>query len=127
MAAVMTLQALHDYSDRETAGAVKFDVRWKVAIGASLDDPGFDPSSLMYWPNRIAKSERPHRVNHAVKTVIEQSRILAGPAPPGGGLHHPGRCGGYPGHRYAADLGHSPDGPGGARCSGADRGGVHWA
>ena len=42
MAAVMTLQALHDYSDRETAEAVKFDVRWKAAIGAALDDPGFD-------------------------------------------------------------------------------------
>jgi hypothetical protein len=40
MAAVLTLQVLHDYSDRETAEAVKFDVRWKVAIGASLDDPG---------------------------------------------------------------------------------------
>jgi Transposase domain (DUF772) len=45
MAAVMTLQALHDYSDRETAEAVRFDVRWKVAIGAALDDPGFDPST----------------------------------------------------------------------------------
>jgi len=30
MAAVMTLQALHDHSDRETAEAVRFDVRWKV-------------------------------------------------------------------------------------------------
>jgi hypothetical protein len=38
MAAVMTLQALHDYSDRETAEAVRFDVRWKVAIGAALDN-----------------------------------------------------------------------------------------
>jgi len=33
MAAVMTLQTLHDYSGRETAEAVKFDVRWKVACG----------------------------------------------------------------------------------------------
>jgi hypothetical protein len=40
MAAVMTLQALHDYSDRETGEAVRFDVRWKAAIGASLDDRG---------------------------------------------------------------------------------------
>src|SRR6266581_4523851 len=31
MAAVLTLQVLHDYSDRETAEAVRFDVRWKVA------------------------------------------------------------------------------------------------
>jgi len=35
----MTLQALHDHSDRETAEAVRFDVRWKAAIGAALDDP----------------------------------------------------------------------------------------
>src|SRR6266566_5909510 len=59
MAAVMTLQALHDYSDRETAEAVRFDMRWKAAIGASLDDPGFDPSTLVYWRKRIARSERP--------------------------------------------------------------------
>ena len=78
MAAVLTLQVLHDYSDRETAEAVKFDVRWKVAIGASLDDPGFDPSSLVYWRKRLAKSARPHRVNDAVKTVVEQSGVLKG-------------------------------------------------
>jgi hypothetical protein len=36
MATVLTL---HDYSDRETAEAVKFDVRWRVAIGVGLDDP----------------------------------------------------------------------------------------
>jgi hypothetical protein len=78
MAAVLTLQALHDYSDRETAEAVRFDVRWKTAIGASLDDPGFDPSSLVYWRRRIAKSERPHRVNDAVRKVVEQTGILKG-------------------------------------------------
>src|SRR5450755_2423817 len=78
MAAVLTLQALCDYSDRETAGAVRFDVRWKAAIGAALDDPGFDPSTLVYWRNRIAKSARPHRVNDAVKQVIEQTGILRG-------------------------------------------------
>ena len=65
MAAVLALQALHDYSDRETAGAVRFDVRWKVACGLAVDDEGFDPSSLVYWRKRIAKSERPHRVNDA--------------------------------------------------------------
>src|SRR5450755_678314 len=78
MAAVLTLQALCDYSDRETAGAVRFDMRWKAAIGAALDDPGFDPSTLVYWRNRIAKSARPHRVNDAVKQVIEQTGILRG-------------------------------------------------
>ena len=78
MAAVMTLQVLHDYSDRETAEAVRFDMRWKAAIGAALDDPGFDSSTLVYWRRRIAKSARPHRVNNAVKTVIEQTGVLKG-------------------------------------------------
>src|SRR5260370_42600579 len=42
MAAVIALQTLHDYSDRETAGAVRFDARWKVACGLAVDDEGFD-------------------------------------------------------------------------------------
>jgi IS5 family transposase len=78
MAAVLTLQTLHDYSDRETAEAVRFDVRWKAAIGAALDDAGFDPSSLVYWRNRIAKSRRPHRVNDAVKVVVAETGVLRG-------------------------------------------------
>jgi Transposase domain (DUF772)/Transposase DDE domain len=78
MAAVLVLQALHGYPDRETAEAVRFDVRWKVAIGAPLDDPGFDASSLVYWRNRIARSDRPHRINDAVKTVAGQTGILKG-------------------------------------------------
>ncbi len=78
MAAVLTLQVLHDYSDRETAEAARFDVRWKMAAGAPLDDPGFDPSSLVYWRNRIAKSQRPHRISDAVKKVVQETGVLAG-------------------------------------------------
>src|SRR6266852_2080849 len=78
MAAVLTLQALCDYSDREAAEAVRFDVRWKVAIGSSVDDPGFDPSSLVYWRNRIARSQRPHRINDAIRTVIRETGVLKG-------------------------------------------------
>ena len=78
MAAILALQTLHDYSDRETAEAVRFDVRWKVACGLAIDDAGFDPSSLVYWRRRIAGSERPHRVNDAVKKVIEATGVLKG-------------------------------------------------
>src|SRR5260370_38543950 len=78
MAAVLALQALHDYPDRETAEAARFDVRWKVAIGSSLDDKGFDPSSLVYWRNRIARAQRPHRVNDAVRKIVEETGGLRG-------------------------------------------------
>jgi Transposase domain (DUF772) len=78
MAAVLALQTLHDYSDRETAEAVRFDVRWKVACGLAIDDVGFDPSSLVYWRRRIGKSQRPHRVNDAVRKIVEETGVLTG-------------------------------------------------
>src|SRR5262249_39819096 len=78
MAAALVLQALHDYSDRETAGAVRFDVRWQGAIGAPVDAPGFDGSSLVDRRNRIARPARPHRINDAVKKVVGQTGILKG-------------------------------------------------
>lgn len=78
MAAVMALQTLHDYSDRETAEAVRFDVRWKVACGLAIDDEGFDPSTLVYWRRRLAGSRRPHRINDAVRKVIEQTAVVKG-------------------------------------------------
>jgi len=78
MAVVLALQTLHDYSDRETAEAVRCDLRWKVACGMALDHPGFDPSTLVYWRRRLANSDRPHRINEAVKAVIEETGILRG-------------------------------------------------
>ncbi len=78
MAAVLVLQVLHDYSDRETAEAARFDVRWKAAAGVPLDDPGFDPSSLVYWRNRIARSARPDRISDAVRKVVRETGVLRG-------------------------------------------------
>lgn len=78
MASILVLQTLHDYSDRETAEAARCDLRWKVATGMALDDAGFDASTLVYWRRRLANSEQPHRVNDAVKNVIEQTGILRG-------------------------------------------------
>jgi len=78
MASVMTLQTLHDCSDRETAEAVRCDLRWKVACGLALDDAGFHPSTLVYWRRRLARSDRPHRINDAVKAVITQTGMLRG-------------------------------------------------
>lgn len=78
MASILVLQTLHDYSDRETAEAARCDLRWKVATGMALDDTGFDASTLVYWRKRLARSERPHRINEAVKAVIEATGILAG-------------------------------------------------
>jgi hypothetical protein len=77
-ASVLTLQTLYDLSDSETAEAARCDLRWKVATGMALDDAGFHPSTLTYWRRRLAGSARPHRINEAVKQVVEQTGILAG-------------------------------------------------
>ncbi|HEV3066875.1 MAG TPA: IS1182 family transposase [Streptosporangiaceae bacterium] len=78
MASVMVLQVLHDYSDGEAAEAARCDLRWKTACGFPLDHGGFDPSTLVYWRRRLAASDRPHRIGEAVRTVIEQTGVLAG-------------------------------------------------
>jgi hypothetical protein len=78
MASVMVLQTLHDLSDRETEDAARCDLRWKVATGMALDHKGFDASTLVYWRKRLAKSVRPHRINDAVRQVVEQTGIVRG-------------------------------------------------
>jgi hypothetical protein len=75
---VLVLQALYDLSDGQAADAVKYDIRWKVACGRSLTQMSFDPSTLVYWRKRIAKSGRPGRVFDAVAEVIAQTGVLAG-------------------------------------------------
>src|SRR4249919_719993 len=78
MASVMVLQVLHDYSDAEAAEAARCDLRWKAACGFPLDHGGFDPSTLVYWRRRLAKSGRPHRVSDVVRKVIGETGVLKG-------------------------------------------------
>jgi hypothetical protein len=78
MASVLVLQVLHDYSDAEAAEAARCDLRWKVACGFALDHRGFDPSTLVYWRWRIARSPRSHRINDAVRQVAQETGVLRG-------------------------------------------------
>ena len=75
---VLVLKELFDLSDAQTADALKFGLRWKVACGRSLLQLSFDPSTLVYWRKRIAAPDRPDRVFDAVAEVIAQTGILAG-------------------------------------------------
>src|SRR5258705_9522209 len=78
MASILVLQTLHDLSDRETAEAARCDLRWRVATGMALDDKGFDPSTLVYWRKRLAKSDRPQRINEAVRRVVAETGVVRG-------------------------------------------------
>ena len=77
---VLVLKELHDLSDTQTADALKFDIRWKVACGRSLLQTSFDPSALVYWRKRIAASDRPDRVFDAVAEVNALTGSCAGGA-----------------------------------------------
>ena len=78
MASVLVLQVLHDFSDAEAAEAARCDLRWKVACGFPVDHGGFDPSTLVYWRRRLARSDRPHRISEAVARVIAETGVLTG-------------------------------------------------
>ena len=75
---VLVLKELYDLSDPQTADALKFDIRWKVACGRSLTQMSFDPSTLVYWRKRIAASGRPDRVFDAVAELIAATGVLRG-------------------------------------------------
>jgi Transposase domain (DUF772) len=75
---VLVLQVLLDYSDRETVEALRCDIRWKVACGLPLTCEGFDPSTLVYWRRRLAKSKRPHRIRKAIDQLIAATGVLKG-------------------------------------------------
>jgi hypothetical protein len=78
VAAVMVLQALHGLSDRQAAEAVTFDLRWKAAVGLPVTAAAFHPTTLTVWRNRLAASQRPHRIFDAVREVVLASGVVRG-------------------------------------------------
>lgn len=74
---VLVLQALQALSDRETAEALTFDLRWKAAYGNGLADTAFHPSTLTYW-RQLAGSGNPHRIMEAITEVVTETGVLKG-------------------------------------------------
>ena len=77
IASVLVLQSLEGLSDRDATQALATDLRWKVACGLSITDPGFHPTTLTQWRNRLRRSERPERIFDAVRDVISSTKVLA--------------------------------------------------
>jgi hypothetical protein len=77
VAAVMVLQALEGLTDRDAIQQLRTSIAWKVATGLALDDPGFHPTVLTLWRNRLRGSERPQRIFEAVREVIRATGVLA--------------------------------------------------
>src|SRR3954465_14543741 len=77
MACVITLQALHGFSDSEAGDAVTFDPRWKTACGMPVSAGAFHATTLTYWRRRLAASDRPNRIFEAVTAVVAETGVLA--------------------------------------------------
>jgi hypothetical protein len=80
MASVITLQALHGFSDSETVDAVTFDLRWKAGCGLPVTAGAFHATTLTYWRRRLAVSDSPNRIFEAVKSVVAATGALTGKA-----------------------------------------------
>ncbi len=78
MASVIVLQTLHGLSDSETTDAVTFDLRWKAAVGWPVTSAAFHDTTLTYWRRRLAASDDPNRIFHAVQKVIAETGAIKG-------------------------------------------------
>jgi hypothetical protein len=77
VATVMVLQALEGLTDRDAMRQLRTNIAWKVATGLALDNPGFHPTVLTLWRNRLRTSQRPQRIFEAVREVVHATGVLA--------------------------------------------------
>lgn len=71
LAKVMLLQYRTGLSDREAMEAVRWDLRWKAALGLAIDHAGWDPSSLTRFRARLL-------LHGKERLVLENSLRIAG-------------------------------------------------
>lgn len=71
MNGVLLLQFFDDVSDGEAVERTMYDLRWKVALNLPLDFPGFHPTSLTKYRNRLIKHGRER---YAFDRFVEAAR-----------------------------------------------------
>jgi transposase len=77
LAKVILLQSLEGMSDRETVDRLRCDLRWKVALGLSLQDEGFHHTVLTYFRVRLRNSDRPRRIFDRFKEIATEAGLLS--------------------------------------------------
>ena len=78
IASVMVLQALEGLSDREAVRQLQTNIAWKAATGLALTDEAFHSTVLVLWRNKLRTSDKPQRIFDAVRTVINETGVIAG-------------------------------------------------
>ena len=76
LAGVLLLQFHDDVSDEEAVERVRYDLRWKVALGLPLDDPGFHPTSLVVFRRQLLKHGKERYAFERFLTVARDAGFL---------------------------------------------------
>ncbi len=72
----MLLQHHDDCSDRETEARVRFDLRWKHALGLALEDTGFDATVLSVFRRKLIEHSLTRALFDRLITAARDAGLL---------------------------------------------------
>jgi transposase len=73
---VLILQFLERVPDRQAVELVKYHLGWKLALHLSLSDPGFHPTTLVYFRQRLLAHAKSDLAFGAVLEALQQEGLL---------------------------------------------------
>jgi len=80
LAKVLLLAYRDGLSDERAMEAVRFDLRWKVALGLAVDDPGFHPTSLVRFRARLLLHGKERLVFERTLELASELGLISGQA-----------------------------------------------
>jgi len=80
LAKVMLLAYREGLCDERAMEAVRFDLRWKIALDLPVDHPGFDPTSLVRFRARLLLHGKERLVFERTLELASELGLLSGPA-----------------------------------------------
>src|SRR5215213_7968390 len=75
---VMLLQHRPGLSDEQAMEAVRWDLRWKIALGLPVDHDGWHPTSLTYFRARLLLHGREQLARENTLRLTEEIGLLDG-------------------------------------------------
>jgi transposase len=73
---VLILQFLERVPDRQAVELVKYHLGWKLALHRSLSDPGFHPTTLVYFRQRLPEHAKSDLAFGAVLEALQKEGLL---------------------------------------------------
>src|SRR5881398_2049124 len=79
LAKVLLLAYRDGLSDERAMDAVRFDLRWKVALDLPIDHPGFHPTSLVHFRARLLLHGKDRLVFERSLELASELGLVCGP------------------------------------------------